>query len=257
MTMEQAPLIDSALKVIFCDNDIENGRHPELFRGLFASGDLEIAFAVAEAHLDLQLDVSLDRVVNNPARRTLSATYELVEVANAVNRLRQSKGIEYLIPDEVLAHLKRTIQTSAGHKRKYDELLDQTEREARLRAAAKRVNDMFGREERARRRDSLKVLESQLDKKTQDLTMAQTSQRRERMEVKRLKLSLECQICRDEPWDTATGCGHLFGAECIKQWLEEDSAWTEDDEGIWVFQAPRCPVCRLALSERELRRIYV
>jgi hypothetical protein len=54
MMMEQAPLIESAVKVIFCGNDVETGRHPELFRSLFASGDLEIAFAVAEAHLDLQ-----------------------------------------------------------------------------------------------------------------------------------------------------------------------------------------------------------
>lgn len=99
------------------------------------------------------------------------------------------------------------------------------------------------------------MLESQLDKMNQDLMMAQTSLRKERREVKRLERSLECQICQGEPWDTATGCGHLFGAECIKQWL--DSAWTEDDEGIWVLQAPRCPVCRLALSKRDLRRIYV
>jgi hypothetical protein len=28
MAMEQARLIDSALMVIFCDSDIENGRHP-------------------------------------------------------------------------------------------------------------------------------------------------------------------------------------------------------------------------------------
>lgn len=46
---------------------------------------------------------------------------------------------------------------------------------------------------------------------------------KEPMEVKRLERFLECQICQDEPWDTATGCGHLFGAKCIKQWLEEDS----------------------------------
>jgi hypothetical protein len=59
MTMEQAPLIDSALKVIFCDNDIENSRHLELFWGLFASGDLEIAFAVAGADLDLHPDFTL------------------------------------------------------------------------------------------------------------------------------------------------------------------------------------------------------
>jgi hypothetical protein len=78
------------------------------------------------------------------------ATYELVEVAKAVNRLRQSKGIGYLLPDEVLEHLKRTIQTSAGHKRKYGELLDRTEREARLRAEAKRVTEKLEREERTK-----------------------------------------------------------------------------------------------------------
>ena len=130
---------------------------------------------MAEAHLDLHLDVSLDRVVKILAWRNLSATYELVEVAKTVNRLRESKGIEYLIPDEVLAHLNRTIHTSAGHKHKYDELLDQTEREARQRAAAKRINDMFAGEEQARRRDALKVLESELDKKNQDLVMVQSS----------------------------------------------------------------------------------
>jgi Ring finger domain len=64
------------------------------------------------------------------------------------------------------------------------------------------------------------------------------------MEVKRLKRSLECEICRGEPWDTATGCGHLFGAECIRRWLDEHSSWTEDDEGILVFQLARCPVCQ-------------
>jgi hypothetical protein len=68
--------------------------------------------------------------VNNLARRTLSATCELVEAAKAVNRSRQSKGIEYLIPAEVLGHLKGIVQTFAGYKRKYDELLDRTKREA-------------------------------------------------------------------------------------------------------------------------------
>ena len=101
-----------------------------MFRGIFTSGDLEYAFAVAEAHHSFDIDVSLDRAVNNPARRNLSATCELVEAAKAINSLRQSKGIEYLIPYEVLEHMRRTIQTFAGHKRKYDELLDQTEREA-------------------------------------------------------------------------------------------------------------------------------
>ena len=122
--MEQAPLIDSALKVILFDNNIENGRHPEMFRGIFASGDLEDAFTVAEAHHSSDIDVSLDRAVNHLARQNLSVTCELVDAAKAINRLRQSKGIEYLIPDEVLGYLKRTIQTFAGHKRKYNELLD-------------------------------------------------------------------------------------------------------------------------------------
>lgn len=93
--MEQASLVESALKVIFFDNNIENARCPEPFRGLSASGDLEMAFAVAEAHPATDLDISLDRVVNSFARRNLSATCELVEVAKAVNRLRQSKGPKY------------------------------------------------------------------------------------------------------------------------------------------------------------------
>lgn len=245
------------LKVIFCDNDIENGRHPELFQGLFASGDLEIAFAVAEAHFDLDLDVSLDRVVRNLAQRTLSATYELVNVANAINELRQSKGIEYLIPDEVLAHLKRTGQISTGHKRKYDELRDRIEREARLRAAAKRVNDTFEREERVRRRDGLKELENELDEKNRDLATTQALLQREQAEVKKLEQSLNCPICRREPWDTAIGCGHLFGAECIKQWIKGSSGWIEVDDGMWVLRAPHCPVCRKAVAEEDLRRVYI
>ena len=190
--MEQAPLVDSALKVVFCDNDIENGRHPELFRALFTSGDLAFAFATVEAHPGSALDISLERTMHNLARQNVSATYDLVEIAKAVNRLRQSSGAEYLIPDEVLEHMTRKIQTLAGHKRKYNELLDQTEREARQRAAAKQVNDMFGREERAKRRDGLKELESELAKKSQDLATAEGSLRWARREVKRLERSLEC-----------------------------------------------------------------
>ena len=254
--MEQAHLIDSALIVVFCDNDIENGRHPELFRALFTFRDLALAFATVEAHASSALDISLERTVHNLARRDVSATCELVEIAKAVNRLRQSSGVEYLIPDEVLEHMKRTIQTLAGHKRKYDELLDQKEREARQRAEAKRVTQMFGREERARRRDGLKQLESKLEERTQELVTAQRLLRRAQMDAKSLKWSLECQICWEESWDTVTGCGHLFGADCIKQWLEAPN-WVEDDEGCWVLQEPRCPVCRVTLSEGDLERVYV
>ena len=48
--MEQAPLIDSVLEVVFYGNDIENGRHCELFRGLFAPKDLGFAFASLGSH---------------------------------------------------------------------------------------------------------------------------------------------------------------------------------------------------------------
>ena len=66
--MEQAPHMDSALEAIFFDSDIENGQHPELFRGIFVSGDLETAFGMAETQLGIDLDHSLDRQVNNLAR---------------------------------------------------------------------------------------------------------------------------------------------------------------------------------------------
>lgn len=61
------PLIDSALKVILFDNNLENGRHLETFRGIFPLGDLENAFAIAEARYSIDIDVSLDRAVNNLA----------------------------------------------------------------------------------------------------------------------------------------------------------------------------------------------
>jgi hypothetical protein len=120
-------------------------------RGLFASGDDDIAFAVVEAHLATDPDISLDWVVDSLARRNLSATCQLVGVAKAVDRLRQSKEVRDLIPDEVLERLKRVIQTLAGHKCKckYDGLLNQMERDAWLRAEAQLVPEIFGHEEPA------------------------------------------------------------------------------------------------------------
>ena len=184
--------------------------------------------------------------MDNLARRNLSATCELVEAAKAINSLRHSKGIEYLISDEVLAHLQRTIQTSAGHKRKYDELLDRTEREARLRAAAKRVNDTLGREEGARRRDGLKELENELDKNNQDLATTQTSLRRERTAVKMLEWTLECQICRGEPWDTATGCGTCSAPSA------SNSGWRCSRHGRRMMMAFWC--CRRLTARSAGRR---
>ena len=66
--MEQPSLIDSALKVVFCDNDLESGRHPELLHALFTSEDLACAFATVEAHPGIALDFSLERIVHNLAR---------------------------------------------------------------------------------------------------------------------------------------------------------------------------------------------
>ena len=51
----------------------------------------------------------------------------------------------------------------------YDGLFAETEQEKRQRAQAERIMQLFGREERARRRDGLRELESQLDKNNQDL----------------------------------------------------------------------------------------
>ena len=153
--------------------------------------------------------------------------------------------------------MKKRIQILVGYKRKYDKLLDHMEREARQRVEAKRIIQMFGREDRARQRDGFKLLESQLEETTQELVKAQGLLRREQIDTTSLKRSLECQICRDEPWDTVSGCGYLFGAECIKQWLEASPTWVEDDVGHLVLQEPRCPVCRVALSEKDLKRVYL
>jgi rubrerythrin len=249
--MEPAPLLECALTVIFFVNDADNGRRPQLFWDLLTSADLEIAFTEAEAYPIVDIDISLDRVESTWAGRNTSTTCELVQ---AVNRLRRSKGIEYLIPDEVLRHLQGTIQSLTGHKRKYEELLDQTEQEARQRAQAKRVSELVGREERAKRRDGLRALGSQLNEKTRELAATKDSLQREQVDVKRLKRSLECQICRAGRWETVTGCGHLFCAQCIKQWLE---VWVEDNEGYLVLREPHCPTCRAVLSAKDLKRVYV
>lgn len=93
--IEPAPLIDSALMIFLFNNDIENGQHPEPFHDLMTSAELDIAFAEVEAHLIVDLDISLGGKVSSLARRNMSATCKLVEIAQAVNLLRQSKRIEF------------------------------------------------------------------------------------------------------------------------------------------------------------------
>ena len=80
-------------------------------------------------------------------------------------------------PDEArrrYSTLEEDDSDVVGHERKYDELLDPTEREAQQAAAAKHV--LVRRASQATR-------------------WAQSSLRRERMELERLVRSLECQIC--------------------------------------------------------------
>jgi hypothetical protein len=50
-------------------------------------------------------------------------------------------------------------------------------------------------------------------------------------------------------------CDHLFGADCIKQWLEDNSAWMEDDDGTLMSWVPRCPHCRMTLSKRDIAEL--
>ena len=154
----------------------------------------------------------------------------------------------------MLRHQQETIQSLAGHKRKYEELVDQTEREAMQRVRAKRASELAGREDRVRRRDGLRALESQLDEKTRELSATQATLQRQQVYAKGLKRCLECPICRSERWDTVTGCGHLFCTKCIEQWTE---VWVEDDEGYLVLQESRCPTCRAVLLVNELKRVYV
>jgi hypothetical protein len=121
--MKPASLVDSALAVTF-DKGTENGRHPESFDDFATPADLDMAFAKAEACPRVDLDDSLDRATNAMARRNVAAACELVEVSHAVNRLRRSREIQYLIPCEVLRYFKLTVQSLTGHKRKSEELVE-------------------------------------------------------------------------------------------------------------------------------------
>jgi hypothetical protein len=143
--MEQTSLINSAVMLIFFDNDIENSRYLAVYQGIFTPGDLQIAFDVAEAYRSDGVDVSLDWAMNKLGERNLPATHKLTKVANAVNNLRKANGIEKLISEKLLGYLASTIQNLTGNKRKYDELLEQTEQEARQRAAVARINQTFER----------------------------------------------------------------------------------------------------------------
>jgi hypothetical protein len=117
--MESPPLLECALTIIFFANDTENGRHPQFFRDLSTLADLAIGFSEAEA--SPIIDVFLPHVVSTWAGCN---TFAICELAQAVNRLRKSKGIKYTIPDKVLRHLQRTIYSLTSHKRKHEELLD-------------------------------------------------------------------------------------------------------------------------------------
>ena len=59
--MEPQSPIDSAAKVNFYDNDVENGRNPKQFGDLLTSTDPDVGFAVAETCPQVDLDKYVER----------------------------------------------------------------------------------------------------------------------------------------------------------------------------------------------------
>jgi hypothetical protein len=125
-TMEQAPPINSAPKLVFCDNDIEHGRHRRAISGVSSTQEtLTSAIAAAEALLAIDLDVSLDRTVTNPCA-TEHVGHLRTSGSHQSRQQVETKQESRIFdpPDEVLEHLKRMVRTFAGHKPNYGELLD-------------------------------------------------------------------------------------------------------------------------------------
>lgn len=102
--IETTLLIDCALTVIFFNDDIKNNKHPAAFRDLFTPADLDIADEVLENLSTNDIVASIDRLVT-----TQTDTSELIKTASAVNQLRQSQGIQDLIPATTLHSLNQKI----------------------------------------------------------------------------------------------------------------------------------------------------
>ncbi|EJD06243.1 uncharacterized protein FOMMEDRAFT_132581 [Fomitiporia mediterranea MF3/22] len=55
--------------------------------------------------------------------------------------------------------------------------------------------------------------------------------------------TLECSLCLDREDNLSSlACGHIFGTECIREALQDDS---------------HCPLCRNEASIKDLRRVFL
>lgn len=63
----------------------------------------------------------------------------------------------------------------------------------------------------------------------------------------------ECNICLDSVQDpVVTLCGHLYCWPCIYKWIRHQSMSSENTDD----QEPRCPVCKVHVSEKTLVPLY-
>ena len=58
-------LIDSILKIILFNNNIKNSQYPKILEGILILKDLKNVFIVVEANYSINIDVSLNYIVNN------------------------------------------------------------------------------------------------------------------------------------------------------------------------------------------------
>ncbi|KAG9138978.1 hypothetical protein Leryth_025402 [Lithospermum erythrorhizon] len=63
----------------------------------------------------------------------------------------------------------------------------------------------------------------------------------------------DCNICLDSVQDpVVTLCGHLYCWPCIYKWISDQSISSESTD----HQEPRCPVCKVRVSEKTLVPLY-
>ena len=67
-----------------------------------------------------------------------------------------------------MKHLQQLSHSLTGHKRKYDDLLDQKDQERRQREQVKRKSELTKRKEQAKRREELRASQSPLNEKTRE-----------------------------------------------------------------------------------------
>lgn len=115
--------------------------YPYTFRRNLASEDIFTVFAVTKSSPSLNLEPSLSRLETSLAQTGPSFIYCQAEMLRAINEVRRSARLKYLIPNKVMEQFKSHIRKTAHHERKYDEMVDREDRGARLEAAAKHIHD--------------------------------------------------------------------------------------------------------------------